>query len=113
MPSTPPSTGHPDHDRSGSPSWAQRVEQMGTEDLRLLATSLPVIEQAKGILMGHYGCEATTAFTILQRWSSVEKIRLRDLADALVEEASRTEAHPPGGERLSAVERFLRRHGLA
>lgn len=79
---------------------------MDPDDLRMLALSMPVIEQAKGILMNHFGCPATTAFTILQRWSASHDLKLRDLAAQLVDEASRVD--DAGDEpRLTAVERVF------
>lgn len=45
--------------------------------------SLPVIEQAKGILMGHYRIGPDTAFTVLCRWSQTTNIKLRVIAEAL------------------------------
>lgn len=113
MTTASPSAGRPEQDRPGSDSWAEQVQSMDADDLRLLATSLPVIEQAKGILMGHYGCDAPTAFAILGRWSSAQRLKLRDVAATLVHEASREEPEQPDGQRSRAVERFLRTHGLA
>ena len=99
------------HDRPRPDAWAEQVGRMDPDDLRLLAVSLPLIEQAKGILMGHYGCGADIAFTILRRWSSSRQLKLRDLAAALVEEASRLDDGHDGPPR-SAVERFLETQGL-
>jgi AmiR/NasT family two-component response regulator len=80
-----PSLRRPDRDPLDATSWTEQVERMDPADLRMLALSMPLIEQAKGILMGHYGCDAATAFTVLRRWSSVRQLRLRDLAASLVE----------------------------
>lgn len=46
---------------------------------------MPVIEQAKGVLMAYYGCDADQAFAVLCRWSSVHQVKIRDLATLLVE----------------------------
>lgn len=99
------------HDRPRTDAWAEQVGRMDPDDLRLLAVSLPLIEQAKGILMGHYGCGADIAFTVLRRWSSSRQLKLRDLAAALVEEASRVDDGHDGPPR-SAVERFVETQGL-
>src|SRR3954454_20646698 len=56
--------------------------------LRQKLASLPVIEQAKGLLMGLYGVDADTAFTILQRWSSHTNTKLRCLSAELIDAAS-------------------------
>ena len=93
-------------------SWTAQVARMDPADLRMLALSMPIIEQAKGILMGHYGCDSETAFTVLRRWSSTRQLRLRDLAASLVAEASRLDDGRSGGRPTSAVERFLTLHGL-
>ena len=45
----------------------------------------PVIEEANGILMGHYGLNADTAFRLLRRWSQHVNIKVRTLAQALVD----------------------------
>jgi hypothetical protein len=100
---------HP-RDRS-LPDWEEQVGRMDPDDLRLLAISLPLIEQAKGVLMGHYGIGADTAFAVLRRWSSSRQLKLRDLAAALVEEASRGDVGRDA-TRPTAVERFLEAHGL-
>jgi hypothetical protein len=104
-----------DHDLLDATGWreqVEQVEQMDPADLRMLALSMPLIEQAKGILMGHYGCDATTAFTIRRRWSAVRQLRLRDLAASLVTEACRLEEDLAGDRPFSPVERFLTVHGL-
>lgn len=46
--------------------------------------SLPVIEQSKGLLMGHYGVDADTAFAILRRWSTTTNTKLREVSASLV-----------------------------
>jgi ANTAR domain len=60
------------------------------EGLRQRLTTLPVIEQSKGLLIGHYGVDADTAFAILQRWSSHTNRKLREISEELVTSASRT-----------------------
>lgn len=47
-----------------------------------------VIEQAKGILMGTQGCTADKAFDILVRASQRENVKLRVLAQRLVDQAT-------------------------
>lgn len=106
-----PASSDPVQDRPTSAAWAEQVDRMDPDDLRLLALTLPVIEQAKGIVMGHFGCGATTAFTIRSRWSSASNVPLRDLAAALVDEASRAVDRDDEQPR-SAVQRFLRTREL-
>jgi len=58
----------------------------------------PVIEQSKGILIGHFGIDPDTAFDVLRRWSSYTNLKLRDISHILVATAS---ANPRGGHRTS------------
>jgi hypothetical protein len=82
--------------------WQQHLSQLDAEDLRRLAASLPVIEQAKGVLMAYYGCDAEAAFSILRRWSSTRNVKLRTVAAAVLCAASR-----PSSEPFGALRRFL------
>src|SRR5690349_24939161 len=50
--------------------------------------SQPVIEQSKGILMGHFGIDADTAFAVLRRWSSQTNVKLRDISQMIVRAAA-------------------------
>jgi len=61
---------------------------MDPDAVRAMAASMPVIEQAKGIVMGCYGCDAAAAFAVLVRLSASKNLKLRDLAAAVVEAAS-------------------------
>jgi hypothetical protein len=66
---------------------------------RRLAT-LPVIEQAKGVLIGRFGIDADTAFALLRRWSSHSNVKLRDICRLLVDTAAQpsdtaASHHPP------------------
>lgn len=74
--------------------WASRLEEMDAAELRSLVVTLPTIEQAKGVLMGFYRCDATAAFALLRRWSSSRHVKLRDLGAELVEHAGRETARP-------------------
>lgn len=56
-----------------------------------LATQ-PVIEQSKGILMGHLGIDPDTAFDVLRRWSSHTNLKVREISQLLVTTAT---ANPP------------------
>lgn len=55
------------------------------ENLRKKLDSLPVIEQAKGILMDRKHCTADEAFAILKRASMHRNRKLRDVAADIVE----------------------------
>jgi hypothetical protein len=50
--------------------------------------SLPVIEQAKGVLMARTGCQPDEAFDILRRASQRTNVKVRDLAQDVVNRAS-------------------------
>ncbi len=54
------------------------------EHLHRAMASRAVIEQAKGILMLRYGCDADAAFSGLASWSQARNVKLRVVADALV-----------------------------
>ena len=66
----------------------------GYARLQARLDTMPVIEQAKGILMAQTACGAQEAFDMLRRASQRANIRVRDLASEIV---SRAEA--PGGGR--------------
>jgi len=70
--------------------------------------TLPVIEQAKGLLIGRFGIHADTAFALLRRWSNQKNVKLRDLCRILVTAAAAqsrpaTAQDPPPGPTLDAV----------
>ncbi len=67
------------------------------EDLRRKLESQAAIEQAKGILMGHYRLNPETAFAVLVRWSQNSNIKVRVLAEQLTRavEGRPTSRHPP------------------
>jgi hypothetical protein len=46
--------------------------------------SLPVIEQAKGILMARQGCDPDEAFDVLRRASHRKNLKVRELAKEIV-----------------------------
>jgi AmiR/NasT family two-component response regulator len=60
------------------------------EDARLWATldTLPVIEQAKGIVMALHRCGPEEAFDLLSRASQRANVKVRVLAARLVEQIS-------------------------
>jgi GAF domain-containing protein len=59
------------------------------EQLQAAMQSRAVIEQAKGILMGQRRCTAAEAFDLLVQVSQDTNRKLRDVAQALVDEAAR------------------------
>ena len=63
-----------------------RVAVLSTQ-LRAAIESRAVIEQAKGIIMGRDRCSADDAFATLRRVSQTQNIKLRTLAQAIVDAA--------------------------
>jgi AmiR/NasT family two-component response regulator len=57
--------------------------------------SMPVIEQAKGVLMAQSGCDADEAFDTLRRASQRSHIPVRDLAGQIVARTARSAQAPP------------------
>jgi ANTAR domain len=55
--------------------------------LQARLATMPVIEQAKGILMARYGWSADRAFEVLRRVSQRENVKVRDLAARIVARA--------------------------
>jgi hypothetical protein len=68
--------------------------------LQARPASMPVIEQAKGIIMAKYGWPEDQAFDALRRASQRENIKVRDLAADIVAQAARS---APGQRRASAA----------
>jgi AmiR/NasT family two-component response regulator len=52
---------------------------------------MPVIEQAKGILMAQSGCSADQAFDMLRRASQRSNVPIRELAPKIIEGARQAE----------------------
>ena len=84
------------------------VEDLLTElaGLRRRLDTLPIIEQSKGILIGYYGIDADTAFSLLRRWSSHHNIKLRDISQLLVDAA--TVPPSPGQQPRQSLEELIR-----
>jgi anti-anti-sigma factor len=73
--------------------------------------TLPVIEQAKGMLMGRFGLDAEEAFTVLRTLSQEHNTKVRDLADRLVAGSSE-DGGSREGVRARAVAATQERLGL-
>ena len=63
--------------------------------LQARLTSLPLIEQAKGIIMAQYGWPEDQAFDAMRRMSQQENIKVRELAASIVAQARSAPAQPP------------------
>jgi GAF domain-containing protein len=59
------------------------------DNLQTALTSRAVIDQAKGILMGQQRIDAEAAFDVLRRASQRENVKLRDIAQRLVDRVAR------------------------
>jgi two-component system, chemotaxis family, protein-glutamate methylesterase/glutaminase len=70
--------------------------------------SLPVIEQAKGIMMAQFGWSEDQAFDTLRRVSQRDNIKVRDLAAKIV---ARTSSSPPAQRQAGQVLATARSRG--
>src|SRR5690348_13955223 len=69
-------------------SRRERLYHSAYARLEARLETLPVIEQAKGILMAQTGCAPEQAFDMLRRISQRSNIKVRDLADDIVSRAA-------------------------
>ena len=60
------------------------------------AAARETIEQAKGILMLGYGLDSDAAFAMLRWWSRNRNVKVRDLAERLIEVAQQGHISHPG-----------------
>jgi GAF domain-containing protein len=75
-------------------AYADTAEYAG--QMREAMASRAVIEQAKGVIMAQNRCDADEAFEILRRASMGRNIKLRTIAEALVEGVSAPPTTAPG-----------------
>ncbi|WP_435768341.1 PAS and ANTAR domain-containing protein [Nocardioides sp. SYSU DS0651] len=64
------------------------------------AAARDTIEQAKGILMLGYGLDADAAFAMLKWWSRNRNVKVREIADRLIQVAREGHVSHPGLRRL-------------
>ena len=69
----------------------------GTDHLGRLLATVPVIEQAKGLLIGYYGIDAASAYTLLRNWSSRSNVKLSRISEQLLAAASQPADRPFAG----------------
>jgi hypothetical protein len=82
--------------RSATSTHQLRYSALARLQARL--ATMPVIEQAKGIVMAQCGCAEDAAFDALRRASQRENIKLRDLAARIVAQTMRSaSAGQPAG----------------
>jgi hypothetical protein len=82
-------------------------EVLRTDQVLDLVQHRRVIEQAKGIVMGHLGCPGATAFSTLVRISQQANVKLREFSVALVQHVGDAPAEQPErdllGDRADSV----------
>jgi hypothetical protein len=86
---------------ASSRSDRQQLHDSAFARLQARLESLPVIEQAKGVLMAQAGCDPEKAFDILRRASQRTNVKVRDLAADVVDRASKGGARPSDASRRS------------
>lgn len=64
------------------------TDNLSVADLLHKMQTLPVIEQSKGVLSGHFGITPDEAFDLLRRWSSHNNRKIRDISQLVVTAAS-------------------------
>jgi len=85
-------------DRKAARAEPDRLRYSAYARLQAKLASMPVIEQAKGIIMARYGWSEDQAFDALRRASQRENVKVRDLAASIVARTTR----PAPGRRQSA-----------
>lgn len=85
--------------RRSSPAGRELLRRSEYMRLRARLDSMPVIEQAKGIIMAQSRCTEADAFDMLRRASQRSNIPVRDLAARIVAKASRTTPPAPDSIR--------------
>lgn len=78
------------------------------ENLQRRLRTMPVIEQAKGILIGRFGLDPDAAFGLLRRWSCNTNGKLRDISQLLVTTAAQpVDADGAGSGRPAALDLLI------
>lgn len=88
--------------RSSTVVAASRADGLTQSQMRDLITTLPLIEQAKGVLMGHYGIDEDQAFAVLRRWSAARHLKVREVCARLLD-AVVAQPRPDLAEGLQAL----------
>jgi ribosomal protein S28E/S33 len=76
--------------------FREEGEALANQAIVASAEHRATIEQAKGSLMLAYGLDADQAFAMLQWWSSSRNVKIRDLANRLIDAARAGEASDTG-----------------
>ena len=67
-----------------SHGYAEVGQEEAIGRLRAQLESVPVVEQAKGIVMAKSGCSAPEAFDVLRQASQLRNVKVRHLAEEVV-----------------------------
>ena len=84
-----------DQIRKGRPQ-RQKLHDSAFARLQARLDTMPVIEQAKGIVMAQYRCGPDEAFDLLRRASQSANIKVGVLAGQIVEQIASPEPRPAG-----------------
>jgi len=85
--------------RNGRPQ-REKLRDSAFARLHARMDTMPVIEQAKGILMAQYRCRPEEAFEILRRASQSANVKISVLAARIVDQVSAPESPPAERPRL-------------
>jgi len=88
-----------DQVRRGRPQ-REKLRDSAFARLQARMDTMPVIEQAKGILMAQYRCRPEEAFEILRRASQSANVKISVLAARIVDQVSAPESPPAERPRL-------------
>lgn len=80
--------------RRSSPAYREWLKRSAYARLQARLETMPVIEQAKGVIMAESRCGEAEAFEVLRQASQRSNIPVRDLAARIVAKAAGTA--PPG-----------------
>ncbi len=84
-----------DQVRDGRPQ-REKLRDSAFARLQARLETMPVIEQAKGILMAQYRCRPEEAFDLLRRASQRANVKINVLAAQIVEQIASPEPRPAG-----------------
>ena len=99
----------------GQPGRLRREVLQRSDYLRLLARleTMPVIEQAKGILMARSGCNEDEAFDLLRRASQRSNVPVREIAAQIVANTVRASQATSKAGKMPSVPECLVVNGSA
>ena len=83
-------------------SRREQLHESAYARLRAQLETMPVVEQAKGILIAQTGCSPDEAFAMLRQASQRSNVRVSDLAASIVERAVTKPLSRPSPPRQQA-----------